>query len=183
MGRVDNDDRLIPLDEWPGTTAVFSCKPRPASVDPALLELTVTFEPDRLQHVQTAARHLQVVRDQIADLRTVMFVTTALAAEPICVRSSAGEETKVALARFVATILASLAGDGDPPAPLMLSGVVRTGSVTVIGKDLCPFGVSIVFARRGPEQTSAASRSPLKEGADAGVAVSFPNAGEAPTPR
>src|SRR5882762_741138 len=146
------NDELIPIDKWPGATAGFDFQA--GTEGNAGLALTVTFQPDQVAHPKTALAYYQVIYDQLTDSRVSLTVTTALAAGPVNLTSSAGDNTRTALGKFVNVIIAYLTAitndpptSGIPPSPIVLSGTVSISYVRQIGEDLFPIWVSIKISR------------------------------------
>lgn len=149
------NDQLIPLDQWPAVAAVYEFQA--GAGGNAGLSLPLSFQPDQISQPATALAFYQVIYDQLADPRTSLSVTTALAAGPVTLTAN-GLDMKTACSQFVEAIIAYLTAitsapptTGVPPAPITLSGTVSTSYVSQIGEDLFPIWVSVEVSRQAPD--------------------------------
>ena len=140
------NDPLIPIDEWPGTTAQFAFAA--AAAGSATLTIDVAFDPAQVQHKDVALLQYQTVADQLTDPRTRLTVTSALAAGPV----KTDQDARGALAGLVAQIVAYLAPEspGPAPAPVTLTATLPTAYAGQIGVDMFPVWVSIETVRDAP---------------------------------
>jgi hypothetical protein len=150
------NDQLIPIDEWPGAYVLYSFTVGTEGSS-AILNLTVTFEPDQITQKETSLAYYQIIYDQLTDPRTGMSLTTAMAAAPVAVTATGNIGLQASLTSFVAQIMAYLAPGSttQPPANVTLSGSVSTSYITTISEDLFPLWVSLTTTRNAPAEKIA----------------------------
>ena len=144
------NDRLSPMDEWPATVSAYAISAKGSGT--VELSVTILFQPENIQHKDTALPAFQTVLAQLIDGKAHLNFTSALSADAI----DFGSNEKAQLIGFIQAIVDHLNTGTAAPKPLVLTSNFGTDHVAHgIGEDLFPIWVTMQIKRDAPAESPA----------------------------